>query len=484
MPTLVPSGSLVSPGGQQGVPGAKGVVSATTNTAAFTVPAVGSTVTVSVVDASWPVIGEYLWVQSAGGDPNTPLAMQVTATTVTPPTITLLNPVPTSVQPSGDANNLLTVGSDSLLYLPPSAVQPTIWTQQLRAFSALGNPTFEVDQKNVGTTIAAAPSATFCLDRFHYHKGGTMVLSYGQQSGTVALPNGFPISRSFLRFTLTTAQASLAAGDQLWFGQGVEGPCLRELINDVHSVQIYARSSVANLVFSLFLKDVANTFTLTKLCALGAANTWTLISLPALPIWAGGATWSTAPGVAAYTFGITLAAGSSLLTSPDVWASGSFIGATGMSNFAASAVNSTFDLAYVSHVPGPNALTIDKPFDQNYHECLRYYCKSYPYGVKAPTASVEGYETWLLPFNTTSSAMRGTTKFPRPMAKTPAVSTWTFDGTGAGVSIIAPGQTVANFGINAVNAVTDRGFSYISAVSAYGASYYAAIFHYVGDTGF
>jgi hypothetical protein len=60
----------------------------TTSTAGFTVPTVGSSVTVNVNDTSWVALGETLWVQDAGGA-GVAGAMQVTAKTSS--SLTLLN---------------------------------------------------------------------------------------------------------------------------------------------------------------------------------------------------------------------------------------------------------------------------------------------------------------------------------------------------------------------------------------------------------
>ena len=49
--------------------GPAGTNATTTTTASFTVPAVGSTVSVTVADASWIVVGQVLWIDTAGGGP-------------------------------------------------------------------------------------------------------------------------------------------------------------------------------------------------------------------------------------------------------------------------------------------------------------------------------------------------------------------------------------------------------------------------------
>lgn len=72
--------------GGTGPPGANAF---TTLTAGFTVPPIGSTVTANLVDASWIVVGESLWVDQAAGGPGQGGLMQVTAKTGNQ--VTLLN---------------------------------------------------------------------------------------------------------------------------------------------------------------------------------------------------------------------------------------------------------------------------------------------------------------------------------------------------------------------------------------------------------
>ena len=176
-------------------------------------------------------------------------------------------------------------------------------------------------------------------DRWFTTKSGTMAAT-AKQLAALSLPDGvipgmnFRISRSLLRVTVTTTQASLAPGDYFAFQQFVEGPDFRELQNDVHSVSLLVRSSVAGLKFGISLRDPPTaTKTLTKLCTIPTANTWALVALPGLPVWPSG-NFSYAPGLQGYLFQITLAAGTTWASpANDTWQSGSFLGAVGQSNF-------------------------------------------------------------------------------------------------------------------------------------------------------
>src|SRR6516162_7086886 len=63
--------------GNQGPQGEPGLNACTLSMAPFTVPPSGGTVTVPVEDTSWIVLGQFLYVESAGGDAADPGALKV-----------------------------------------------------------------------------------------------------------------------------------------------------------------------------------------------------------------------------------------------------------------------------------------------------------------------------------------------------------------------------------------------------------------------
>jgi hypothetical protein len=88
-----------------------------------------------------------------------------------------------------------------------------------------------------------------------------------------------------------------------------------------------------------------------------------------------------------------------------------------MSNFAASTVSSTFDIAFCQHEPGAQATTlIDCPFSQSHHECLRYFTKSYDYNVALGSVNSNGAVTCSTVPNLGPTIP---ILFKRPMAKAP-----------------------------------------------------------------
>ena len=307
--------------------------------------------------------------------------------------------------------------------LAGSATQAQIWDTRLRSYNAIGNPNFEVDQRNVGSVISNPVSGTFCTDRWIKLGSGTYQVNFGQFNSTLLLPGtNYRIGSKQLNASLLTSQAVLGVGDILSLHQTAEGVQFRELANDVHSITLLVYSDTAPLKFSVALRDPSSAHSLVKLCTIPVPNTWTLVQLPNLPVFPGAGNWSVLPGVQGYDLSINLAVGSTFIApAADVWQNGNFIGAPGMDNWTSKLVGSTFVLGFVQHEPGPLCTTLmDKPFNQNLDECLRYYCSSYPFGWSAGSAIFSGM---VASFMCTGSAANadGWAPFPKRMAKTPTV---------------------------------------------------------------
>jgi hypothetical protein len=415
------------------------------------------------------------------------------------------------------------LGSDSLLYVPPDqlatttkigalqklsgnttdfldgtntfqplapAVQPTIWSARLRSFNAVGNPTFEVDQRNVfsAITLGAGSVSPFAQDRWQNVKvAATMALT---SAGSISVTNNilvpgtnFRISQAYQVITLTTAQAVLAAGEVGYLQQNVEGPRFRELTNDVQSISILASTNVTGgLKFALSLRDPGVAHSLVKLCTITAPNQWQLITLPNLPIWASGGNFSSLPGNVGYLLSICYAAGTTY-TAPanDVWQNGNFVGAVGMDNLGAKPTGSYLALAFVQHEPGALCTTpIDCPFGQNLDGdfgCLRYYDKSYDYAVKPGTASTNGRVNILSQANNTPYAY---VPFKKRMAKVPTVTAYS-DNNGA-VNTVYDNQAAGNRAVNSAIAPGETGYGGLS-LATLNAALAVYTWQHTADTG-
>jgi microcystin-dependent protein len=352
---------------------------------------------------------------------------------------------------------------------------------RLRSFNSIGNPNFEITQYRVGAAIANPPNGARIEDRWFVNNLGLQFTAQDlTPTSPILLPGtNFPINNRYIRITVSTAKPTLAAGDVVAIYQQVEGPLWRELSTDVHSVSLLVRASVA-VTFGLSLRDSGSppTKSLTKLCTYTSPNTWVLIPLPNLPIWVSGGNFNANPGAISYLLALTLAGGSTYMSpANDTWQNGNFMGSVGQDNFFANAAGATFDIAFVQHEPGPLCTTpIDKPFPQNYDECLRYFAKSYNYGDAIGLASSAGY---ISQFVLQNSSVVGGLRFPKPMAKTPIVSAYSAVG---GANAVYDASALTNRAVSGVYGATGQtgfgGFN-ISTVNAAVAIYQ---WHYIADT--
>jgi len=96
----------------------------TTATAGFTIPALGSTVTVTVADTSWMTIGEYVYVAGAQGGGQAG-ALQITG--IAGNQVTLLNTsAPPGLLISTDSGNYAKLGTDNLVYVPNAPASTSV----------------------------------------------------------------------------------------------------------------------------------------------------------------------------------------------------------------------------------------------------------------------------------------------------------------------------------------------------------------------
>jgi microcystin-dependent protein len=366
----------------------------------------------------------------------------------------------------------------------PSAVKQII-VSGVRNYNPIGNPNFEIDQRKVAAvTTPPNSSGAWAQDRWLATNGAAATLAFTvQQTDSSASPvllpgTNFAITSKFLRFTLTAQKATLAAGDFVMLNQMIEGIRLRELISDVHSLSLLVRSSVAGLKFGIALRDKAYAHSLTKLCTIATAGAWTLIQLPNLPIWTPGATWSLAPGVEGYEFDITLACGTTYASpANDSWQNGNFIGAVGQSNFAASPVNSTFDVAFVQHEPGPNCNPfIDLPWENNLDYCKRYFCKNYAYAQRVGLANAWALLGQLM----TPTSGRLNIQFTREMAAPPTVTGYGVAGNINQLYVDSVGDQ--NCGALSASTAALQGVTFSASIGA-PANLFPILGNYTADTG-
>jgi hypothetical protein len=362
-------------------------------------------------------------------------------------------------QTSGSANDYC--GGDNAFHSLAGA--PGITLMRLRSVNAAGNPNFEIDQFNTNTALIAPANNVRVADRWFIQRSAitgsvnTQVVNNAFGSSLVVPGTSYAISRSQLNLNVSTTQATLAAADYFSIRQLVEGPMMRELSMDVHSISVLAWTSVSGgLKFSVALRDNPATKSLVKLCTI-PQNTWTLVTLPNIPVWPAG-NWSVAPGVVGYELCVCLAAGGNLIAAAaDTWQTASVIGAPGMDNYLSKA-SGQFALAFIQHEPGASCTTPqDLGFDSNLSQCQRYLDKSYDYAAKPGTASTSNGAINMYNFTGgNANVCLQPIRYTKRMAKVPTITA--YSNVSGATGTIRDATAGADRTVTAANVAGDGGF--------------------------
>ena len=322
------------------------------------------------------------------------------------------------------------------------------------------------------------------IDRWIARKNsatGTVLIaqSPGPGPGPVIVPGtSFAISQSWLALKVGTQQATLAAGEYVMVYQAVEGPMFRELSKDVSSISLLVYSQAA-ITIAVNLLDSVGGYSIAYPASI-PANQLTLVTLPNIPLWPSGGTFPTASRIiwdilSAFVWVVDRRL---CVRHKDAWVNGSYLGLANTTNFLSLPTNTLVWLGFVQHEPGPLCSTLmDKPFSQNYDECLRYYQKTYPYGTIAGTVTSQGARAFIA--LAAQAAVYGAASFHKPMAKIPTVTLYNHS-TGA-INSVRDGGGADHTGAAAAT-LGDSGFYNVSFTGATGGAT-QVYFHYAADTG-
>ena len=227
------------------------------------------------------------------------------------------------------------------------------------------NSAMMIDQRNAGAAVTAS---TYCPDRWRVENSSDAAFSAQQVSDA---PTGFVNS---LKWTTTTADASLAATQYALVRQGIEGYNIADLM--------WGTASAATITISFWVKstltgtfggvagngafDRSYPFTYT----ISSANTWEYKTITIAGDTTG--TWATtnAAGMQLY-FG--LGAGTTYSGTAGAWTGSGLISATGAVSVIGT-LNATWQITGVQLEKGSTATSFDyRPFGAELQLCQRYY---------------------------------------------------------------------------------------------------------------
>lgn len=286
-----------------------------------------------------------------------------------------------------------------------------------------------------GTSFPAITSGAYSLDRWAFVNNSSAVITASQQSD-VPSSNEFQNS---LRAAITTADASIAAGDVSAIYQVVEGFNARDLIGRTFTLSFWVRSSKTG-IHCLSLRNAGQDRTYVAEYTVNAANTWEYKTVTVSGGLLTAGTWNWTNGAGVY-LQFTLAAGSTYQTTAGAWNTGSFFATANQVN-CLDTIGNIFAITGVQLEVGSVATPFEhRPYGAELALCQRYY-EIGNYSLGAYNTTGNGISAWI--------AFKSTKR--------------------AAPSFIANGTSGSNVGAVAVDSISVDGARVVYAVSATGSA--------------
>lgn len=237
-----------------------------------------------------------------------------------------------------------------------------------------------------GTSFAAAADATYTADRWRYGKAGAVVHTVAQSADVPSVAANVQKDSFSLHLDVTTADASIAAGDYSLIEQRIEGYRAKQVLQRGFTLSFWIKDTIPGWHAVSFVNSGGDRSCVCEYFV-SVANTWELkfVHVPASPT---AGTWDYTTGIGLRVI-FTQAAGTTFhATTPGAWETGLFYGTARTVNSNSSTSND-FLLWGVMTTPGMLVLPFS-PHDDEETLCDRYYVKTFPRAT-APAQNVGSF---------------------------------------------------------------------------------------------
>lgn len=226
------------------------------------------------------------------------------------------------------------------------------------------NGDFQVWQR--GTSFAAIATGAYSADRWKWVNTSAGVVTIAQSTDT---PN--TSSLWSLQVDVTTADASLAAGDVAYVQYSAEGYDVRRYIGNTFALSFYVKSPKAGIHCVSFRNSVNDRSQVLEY-TVNAPNTWEkkTVTVDGGLITTGTWAWTNGLGL---SVNFALASGTTFQTTPNAWQTGNFLATANQVNCMDSTANNFF-LSQVQLELGEDATEFERrPIALELELCQRYF---------------------------------------------------------------------------------------------------------------
>lgn len=251
---------------------------------------------------------------------------------------------------------------------------PTV--AELQRISGFDDPIINggMDLWQRGTTFASVADGTYTADRWRYGKAGAVVHDAKQTADVPAVAPNAQLDSTCLHLDVTTADASIAAGDFSVIEQRIEGRRAKRVLQRGFTLPFWVKDTIPGWHAISFVNSGGDRSCVCEYFVF-AADTWELkfVHVPASPT---GGTWDYATGIGARAV-FTQAAGTTFqATTPGSWETGLFYGTARTVNSNSSTSNNFKIWGVGRMVPG-NLVLPFSPHENDLALALRYFCKTF-----------------------------------------------------------------------------------------------------------